>query len=1120
MINSVFNELRFMKRFLLTFFIVISLLSIQFISAQKNFNAEGIGRSFDIRRIDFTNLSRETLPSQVKTHVFNFDGSDKNSLTSQGVQVYNNSSQDDELETFFVLTHYDFETTLLNKIAQKNGLQNYALAMFSVAYNFSFRELAEPEELIVYSSFYKKLLELKLDFETIDLSEAFIDDVNRLGRDITATGFLYRNGTHFVSKADYGGHFILRNKVHKDYFKYSSLTPDEFAEEIKSNIKSTNSGRNIDYREYPNKVNVGRSDNFTIGGNSNLKDYGKWIETVSDNPELIGVELTRITKLLTKKNFPFVADLENKRKVIDSFIDLAETEAYMYRNQQKQHSFFSRPPIKFRQKVTTIEKIDSGLETESDYTGVLYMGFFGQDEDMLDEQPLFGRNDGDMKSFFTEEVITLNKILEVEVDSIDLKNGYVSVWDDAKKLNRYEGRTSLRVSGSDEAKTKFSEAMNVKVFKNISIQTIDEDRYDVQYTLERVKDFNIFDNSSFARNDVMDSELIAAASNSDIRALQQMFRSGGNKFAKGVIQAAITSPQISIDVLNAIMDEGVKPTTEDLDVAFDPDYFNPHKVLALLERGAKPKNNMIYKAVAYNYPEVVYALLRENAKPINNDLDFAIRRKRYRIVKALMGENIEDYVANEDAVDLAVENEDIEMTKQFIDLGGKAKSSTFAKSATIAQRSKDRAILNLLVPVTEANNETLEAAARINDVNLYKLFIEKDARITDNSSVERAIENKNTEILELALANNAEPTEALEYAIEKDNKEAVVISLENKAQPDKTFDYAVEKKDAELFEEVLNKYEGDPTKALEASVKGDNIKLAETAIEKGNADVSSQLDQVVRDKDMQWVKLLVESGANPDLGIETSISAKKPDISKLLLDKGADANKAIVAAVKEKQPELVRMSLDYNADATLGIKTAVENNDTESALMLLEAGANPSGMLKTATRNMNVKIVEKLIEKGVDPKEAIAIAVNTNSVKLVQMLIDAGADVSSSSFLYTALKNNNPIMSQMLYDNGCDINYKFNSGDTYLHTIADMEGAGDLMSTFIGFGLDVNAKNSLGETPLHLAVQKGEVNFDTVYALLEAGADVHARTKKRKRVFRLAKGTQIKNLLADYGADE
>ncbi|MBT8394127.1 MAG: hypothetical protein KJN66_04665, partial [Bacteroidia bacterium] len=898
-----------MKRVWPASLLVIFILVGHTCLAQISFNTEYIGKSYDVRRIDFTDFSRETLPSQVANNVFNLTNLYPDLPVNNGIEVNNSVEQDSILETFYVLTDYDFETTLLDKIANKTGLNNLGLAMFSNAYDFNFKDLAEPDYLFVYSSFYKKISELKLNFRSKQLSDKFVDDVKRLGRDISAAGFLYRNGTHFASKVIYGGHFLLRNRVNRDAYRYSALTPEEFAEKIKNSIKDNNSDKVKNEIIDPYTIDLGNPKIFTIGGNQTITNHEKWINTINKNPELIGIGLERISELLTRKNFPDIDNLEYKRKVLDSLINIAENEVYLYRSQQRSHTFFNRGSVKFKQKVTTIEKIDSGSESESDYTGVLFMGFFGQDEVLLNKQPVLGRQDGDMKSFFTEEVIALNKILQVEVDSVDLRHGYVSVWDDTKKFQKGAERKTLRFSGSKEAKTKLTDAMNRSVTKNFSIQTIDDDRYQVEYTLERVRDFNTFDNSSIARNDIMDSELIAAAVNGDIRRLKQMYRSGANKFAKGVIRATITSPQVDIDVLNAIMDEGVRPTKEDLEIAFDPDYFNPYKVLALLERGAEPKNNMIYKSVAYNFPSVVYALLRENAKPINNDLDFAVRKKRYRIAKALVDSGVDGYIADEEAVDLAIQNEDEDMTKKFVELGGKAKSSTFSQAVTIAQRDKDRTLVNLIVPVTEANNESLEAAARIDDVALYKLFISKNAKITDNSSVNRAIENKNQEILEIALENDAEPTEALQYAIEQDNKEAVVLSLENEASPDETFEYAVKKEDKQLFEKVLNDYEGNSTKALEASVKGEDIELAKAAIEKGNADVSSQLDEVVRKKDLKWVNLLVESGANPDLGIETSITANKPDISKFLLDEGANANTAIVAAAKDKQPEMVKLAL-------------------------------------------------------------------------------------------------------------------------------------------------------------------------------------------------------------------
>ena len=49
---------RFWPASLLVIFIFIGQLSL----AQESFSAKSIGKSYDVRRIDFTDLSRETLP--------------------------------------------------------------------------------------------------------------------------------------------------------------------------------------------------------------------------------------------------------------------------------------------------------------------------------------------------------------------------------------------------------------------------------------------------------------------------------------------------------------------------------------------------------------------------------------------------------------------------------------------------------------------------------------------------------------------------------------------------------------------------------------------------------------------------------------------------------------------------------------------------------------------------------------------------------------------------------------------------------------------------------------------------------------------------------------------------
>ncbi len=48
----------------------------------------------------------------------------------------------------------------------------------------------------------------------------------------------------------------------------------------------------------PNKIDVGNSDSFTIGGNKSIKNYKKWLETLNSNPE--------VSRSRTRSNYKIV----------------------------------------------------------------------------------------------------------------------------------------------------------------------------------------------------------------------------------------------------------------------------------------------------------------------------------------------------------------------------------------------------------------------------------------------------------------------------------------------------------------------------------------------------------------------------------------------------------------------------------------------------------------------------------------------------------------------------------------------------------------------------------------------------------------------------------------------
>ncbi len=138
--------------------------------------------------------------------------------------------------------------------------------------------------------------------------------------------------------------------------------------------------------------------------------------------------------------------------------------------------------------------------------------------------------------------------------------------------------------------------------------------------------------------------------------------------------------------------------------------------------------------------------------------------------------------------------------------------------------------------------------------------------------------------------------------------------------------------------------------------------------------------------------------------------------------------------------------------------------------------------------------------------------------KMAELLIEHGADVNARDDggrdpLYFALRENHMDLVVLFIEKGADIN----NGEALLHNVAQ-KGCKKAVELLIEKGLDVNAPDKYGETPLYCAVAHKEI----VELLIEKGANINGSHKDGETLLHRAAGQGSKDvveLLIEKGLD-
>lgn len=236
-----------------------------------------------------------------------------------------------------------------------------------------------------------------------------------------------------------------------------------------------------------------------------------------------------------------------------------------------------------------------------------------------------------------------------------------------------------------------------------------------------------------------------------------------------------------------------------------------------------------------------------------------------------------------------------------------------------------------------------------------------------------------------------------------------------------------------------------------------------------------------RENALEAGRALIEAGADLDLqdpdgatALVIAIINAHHEFARMLIDAGADPNigdneagmAALYAAV-----DMHRLAVGHGRGTPppVGLLTAVD-----TARALLEHGADPNQALRKAILTRTHTMGDSALGEGAKP---LLRAAKSGDIEMVRLLVEYGADA------FAAMPNGTTALhfvAGLGWRDGSPIAPSYDQGTE--------EEAVETIDYLLELGLDINAQNEGGDTPLHSAVS-GRKSAMIVARLLERGAD-------------------------------